>query len=344
MKKKYIFIALIAFVLSGCNELFVDENPSNTPAENFNLIWKSFDEHYCYFEEKGVDWNAMKQKYSPQIKGNMSDEQLFAVCAQMLGELKDGHVNIAAPFNISRYWDWYQDYPQNFNYPVIERNYLGKDYVMASGMDANIIKDKNGVKYGYIYYSSFESSLSDAGMQSLMYKFWNCRGIILDIRDNGGGLVSNMFQLASYFASTEMQVGYTRYKKGKAHNDFTGYYAEKVTPSDVASFKEMPVVLLTNRSSYSAANIFTGIMKQFPNVVVMGDQTGGGSASPMSVNLPNGWIVRLSSICFTDNNKQTFEFGVAPDIYKSTTETDAANGKDMIIDAAMDYLSQISFN
>ncbi len=325
-------------LLSGCHKIFVDDIIENTPINNFNILWKSLDENYCYFQEKNVDWDSIKNKYIGQINERMSDEELFGVCAKMIGELQDGHVNLIAPFDVSRYWDWYLDYPENFNYSVIERNYLKKDFVSTSGMDANIL-EAEGRNIGYMYYSSFMNSLSAGGMQSLVDKFSNCNGIILDIRNNGGGWVSNIFDLASYFTEEEISVGFTRYKNGKGHTDFTDYYAEKVEPSASGVFFDKPIVVLTNRSSYSAANIFPGIMKYFSNVTVIGDSTGGGGASPLAMDMPNGWSVRISSIGFSDMDKKTLEFGVAPDIFAETTLTDAIAGKDAIIERAMDFLN-----
>ena len=335
--KQIAFVLLMALITNSCHNIFVDSELKNTPRENFNSIWKSVDERYCYFEEKGVNWLEIKEKYSRQIYDEMSDEELFAVCAQMIGELKDGHVNLVAPFDMSRYWDWYLDFPPNFNYAIIERNYLTKNFVSTSGASASIL-DAEDRNIGYIYYGSFEYELSDKSAEALAKKFANCNGIILDIRDNGGGAVKYMYQLASYFTKQEIAVGYTRYKKGKGHNDFTDYFPEKVIPSKSVFF-DKKIVLLTNRQTYSAANIFPGMMKYFPNVTIIGDSTGGGGASPLSMDMPNGWCVRISSISFVNMDKNTFEFGVAPDIYAETTFDDAKAGKDAIIERAMDFLT-----
>jgi len=72
----------------------------------------------------------------------------------------------------------------------------------------------------------------------------------------------------------------------------------------------------------------------------IGDRTGGGGASPLSMDMPNGWSVRISSIGFSDRDKNSFEFGVDPDIFVETTLSDAIEGKDAIIEFAMDFLSK----
>ena len=56
----------------------------------------------------------------------MSNDGLFEVLGNMLAELKDGHVNLYSVSNTARYWDWYLDYPRNFDEAIIEQ-YLGRE-------------------------------------------------------------------------------------------------------------------------------------------------------------------------------------------------------------------------
>ena len=50
----------------------------------------------------------------------MNQYVLFDVLGDMLNELKDGHTNLISTFNMSRYWDWYLDYPDNFDSDIQE--------------------------------------------------------------------------------------------------------------------------------------------------------------------------------------------------------------------------------
>ncbi|MFT3995562.1 MAG: S41 family peptidase [Dysgonomonas sp.] len=333
--KAIIYIVSTVIVLSfiSCNDIFVDENPSNNPVENFDLLWKVVDEHYCYFDEKKVDWQALKTKYRPMVNNEMRDKELFEVMAKLLGELKDGHVNLIAPFNLSHYWDWYLDYPQNFNYTLVERNYLGKDHITTSGMKAKKINN-----IGYMYYGSFMNDIKNEEMDFILSEFKDCKGIIIDIRNNGGGSVTNEYDLAKRFTDKEIAVGYTKFKTGKGHSDFSKLHSEKVKPYDGIRFTKQ-IVLLTNRSTYSAANEFAGMMKYFDNVIQMGDTTGGGGASPSSYFLMNGWEIRLSSMPFLSKEKETWEFGVMPDIVSELKTEDEAKSVDTIIEQAIAYIN-----
>lgn len=328
----YTVFTVIALFFISCDNIFVDDNPLDNPVENFNMLWKVVDEHYCYFEEKGLDWEALKAKYRPMVNNEMNDKELFLVMAKLLGELKDGHVNLKAPFDLSVYWDWYLDYPQNFNSTLVERNYLKKNYIITSGMKAQKIDN-----IGYMRYDSFMSDIKEEGMNYLLSEFKDCKGIIIDIRDNGGGRVINEYELAKRFTDKEIVVGYTKYKTGKGHNDFSKLYSEKVSPYNGIRFTKQ-IVLLTNRSTYSAANEFAGMMKYFDNVIQIGDTTGGGGASPSSYPLMNGWEVRLSSMPFLSREGETWEFGVVPDIVAELKPEDEARGIDSIIEQAITYI------
>ena len=78
MKKtlKAIAAALCLLVIAGCHE--IEEYP-NTYMGNFDQLWQLFDEHYCFFEEKDVDWDAMYDKYRPRAASCRSTRELFNV-------------------------------------------------------------------------------------------------------------------------------------------------------------------------------------------------------------------------------------------------------------------------
>ena len=103
---------------------------------------------------------------------------------------------------------------------------------------------------------------------------------------------------------------------------------------------QKPVCVLTNRHVFSAANEFTLYMKALPNVKIVGDRTGGGAGMPFSSSLPNGWVVRFSAVPMYDAQRQSTEFGIAPDYQVSMTEEDFKQGKDTIIEFARKLLAQ----
>ena len=282
--KKYILIFFCLSLFIGCVD---EEERPNTPEGNFEALWKIMDEHYCFFDYKNIDWNAVYNIYKVRARGDLNHEQLFEVLTDMLSELRDGHVNLSSSFDYGRYWRWHEDYPSNF---------------------------------------------SDT-LQRLMF----CQGMILDIRGNGGGKIINAEKLAARFCNEKTLVGYTQHKTGKGHNDFSDLEPLYIEPSSNLRWQK-PVVLLTNREVFSAANEFTQYMRCMPQVIQVGDQTGGGSGMPFTATLPNGWSVRFSACPTYDRDRNQTEFGIAPDYNVALTDADFLRGKDTIIEFARKLL------
>ena len=314
------------------------EDYENTPEDNFRALWTILDEHYCFFDYKaqeiGLDWNSVFQKHHDRLSPKMDSKQLFEVLSDMLSELRDGHVNLYASHDVARNWSWHEDYPANFN-DSVHRLYLGTDYKIASSLRYKILTDN----IGYMYCPSFGSGLGDGNISQALSYFADCTGIIVDVRENSGGELTNAEKLAARFTNEKILVGYMSHKTGPGHQDFSPLEEVWLEPSDGIRWQKK-VVVLTNRSCYSATNDFVKSMKQCPQVTVIGDQTGGGSGMPFSSELPNGWSVRFSACPIYDVDKKHTEFGIQPDIKVSMRTEDLMKNKDTLIEFAREYLKK----
>ena len=313
-----------------------EERP-DTPMGNFEALWHIIDEHYCFFDYKqhvyGLDWQEVYNKYKVRVNDNMSSTQLFEVLCDMLGELRDGHVNLISSMDYGRYWAWHEAYPQNYS-DTLERRYLGTDYRIAGGMSYRILDDN----IGYIRYASFASPVGEGNMDDCFSYLALCRGLIIDVRNNGGGELTTAERLAARFVQEKTLVSYMQHKTGTGHSDFSQLEARYLEPSSNLRWHK-GVCVLTNRSVFSAANDFAVMMHALPNVKLVGDHTGGGSGMPMSSSLPNGWSVRYSACPIYDKNKQQTEFGIDPDVSVSLTDEATVAGIDLIIEKARELLT-----
>ena len=334
MMKKYFSIFLIGysfFLFSACNER---EGFTTDPFINFQALWQQIDESYCFFDYKNINWDAIYQKYSVQITDSMNRFQLFDLLGKMLAELEDGHTNLISTFNISRYWNWHENYPDNFNV-VVQRQYLGTDYCIAGGLKYCILKDS----IGYVYYGDFSSVIGDAHLDEMFLHFKDCKALIFDVRNNTGGTLTHSERIAVRFMAEKQIVGYIVHKTGPGHNDFSEPYPIKLSPSNRVRWLR-PVALLTNRTCYSATNDFVSKMKLFSQVTVIGDKTGGGCGLPFHAELPNGWGVRFSSSPILNAQQEITEYGIDPDIKIDIIESDQLNNIDTIIEEAIRYLKE----
>lgn len=331
----FLFPLIVAFAAVSCVD---EEEYSDDPRGNFEALWKIINEHYCFFDYKnseyGLDWNEVYARYSRQIDNSMTSTQLFEVLGNMLGELRDGHVNMYASFDQSRYWSWKEDYPANFS-DSLQRRYLGTDYKISSGIKYRKLDDN----IGYIYCGSFSNAIGSGNLDDILMDLATCNALIVDVRNNGGGMLTSAETLASRFTNEEILVGYMQHKTGPGHNDFSELQEQKLKPSNGLRWHK-PVAVLTNRAVFSAANEFVKYMKCSPGVTVIGDKTGGGAGMPFSSELPNGWSVRFSACPMYDRDMNCTEFGIEPDYNVQLTDGDFAKGCDTIIEYARNILNQ----
>lgn len=314
------------------------ETPSNTYKSNFESLWKIIDSKYCYLDYKQINWDSVYIAHSTRLAVDTLDKYVFfEAMSEMLANLKDGHVNLYSEFNSSRYHHWFTDYPSNFEKDLIyEDRYLGSEYGYVNGLLYNKIADN---QVGYIYYGSFSSDFSPTNMKEILLLFQSCKGLIIDVRNNGGGSLSLSNDLASWFFERDTTSLYLLEKIGPGHSDFSAPKPITTTASS-SLFWGKPVVVLTNRMCYSATNAFVGRMKDAPYALIVGDRTGGGGGFPLSDELPNGWLVRLSSAQMLNANKEQIEFGIDPDLKVDLDSTYTNHGIDNIIETAIQHITK----
>lgn len=335
-----IALILSAFSLTSCHS--IDEPDANVTGI-FETLWTTMDQRYCYFREKNIDWNEVGAHYRSQLSGVKNSRQLFELCSAMLNELKDGHTNLSTPFAVSYYRNWWADYPPNYNERNILDNYLHMNYRTLGAVNYGMLVEN----IGYLHYSSFESSLGQGNIDYILAYFAPCKALIIDVRDNTGGELSNVENWVSPFLDQRTLVGYISHKTGPGHDDFSEPYAYYYNPPTQGHLSwHKPVIVLTNRRTFSAANNFVAIMKLLPMTTVVGATTGGGGGMPFSYELPNGWGLRFSAAPITDAMGQPTEFGIEPSkgCAVDITPDDELNGRDTILDFAIDYIDKILQN
>ena len=330
---KLILSVITLLFLSSCEKVLFEEDLASTnPHENFEYLWNECNEKYAYFDLKGVDWDAIKTAYSSKIYQGMSEDSLFNVLGGMLKELKDDHANLISNFNTSFYGVEYQA-QDNFDWRIVVDNYITKDYYVTGSFAHNFI-DNNEI--GYIRLSTFTNPIRSHNLDFILDRYKNTKGLILDLRENGGGAISNVFQILSRFVETETLVYYSRIKAGTGHNDFTDVSGAYAQPHDGIRYTKK-VMILTDRGTYSSGSLLAIATKALPNVFLVGDTTGGGLGIPNGGQLPNGWTYRFSiTQTLTLEKKLDYENGVPPDIFIQFEWNDLE--KDEILERAIDEL------
>jgi len=270
-------------------------------------------------------------QYADNPRGN------FDALWRTLDELRDGHTNLSSSFNTSYYRQWWSDYPQNFNARLIEEHYFNFNYRQTGSIIYGILPQN----IGYMRIPSFSYGIGQSNLDNILYYLKTCDGLIIDIRDNGGGALTTVETLVARFITQRTLAGYISHKTGPGHDDFSDPYPYYYEPAEQGRIMwGKPVAVLTNRSTFSAANNFVSIMKLLPAVKIVGATTGGGSGMPFSSELPNGWGIRFSAAPVLDPLGHTTEFGIDP-TEGCAIDLDpqaALTGHDTILDFAINLL------
>lgn len=312
MKKRLLYLLIIqTFLLTSCHKwLFESEMASKDPYINFDYLWNEVDKKYAYFELKQVNWDSIRTIYRSKLYHNIAEDTLFTILGSMLNELRDDHTNLISPFNTSMYNTFiYRE--DNFDYKIIQKYYIKESEYTVGGFKHGFI---NGYNIGYIRYESFAASVNNSDMDFILERYKNTKGIIIDLRENGGGNFANIPKILNRFTSKKILVMYNRTRNGAGRNEFGPYEPFYISPSDRVKYLNKPVIVLIDRGSYSATTFFALASKAMNNITLVGDKTGGGGGLPNGGQLPNGWTYRFSITQSYDLNKINYaEDGVEPD-------------------------------
>ena len=333
--KKILFLIISTTFFISCNKNETIKEYNSDPHENFDALWKILDERYCYFSYKNIDWTEVYNDFQPRINQVRNVFELFEIMSKMIDQLQDGHVNLYSPFDVSSCTGWFDSYPDDYNAEFLIKHF---DFELrsAGGFAYTTIANH---KIGYIRYNNFSSGFTIANLayiDAYFHQLNKVKGIIIDVRNNGGGSLSYSERLASCFFKEKTVTGYMRHKTDKCYDCFSEPTEIITDPTDAPiNWSDKKVIVLTNRRCYSATNDFVVRMKQAPNVTVVGSITGGGGGMPLSQELPNGWMIRFSAVPMYDAQMQHTEFGVLPDIevHISPEDTD-----DTILLTAIDQI------
>ena len=326
-----------AILIAGCSDgFFFGPQPNDTAPDNFEILWRDFDRHYAFFQEKNIDWQAVHAEYAGRVTSSTSPAELYRLLIEMLQPLQDTHVTLVAP-GIGRWsYEAWPKAPANYSEQVVLGRYVGG---ITRGRADHLYYGTTAQGLGYIRIRDFVGSGWIADIDRAVGALYDAPGIIVDVRDNGGGTDLLSDPIAGRFADRKRVVERVRYRDGPAHDQFTDWIDRHVEPSGARRYTK-PVVLLTNRRVISTAESFVLSMRVLPHVTVVGDTTAGGSGNPIARELPNGWSFRLSRWQTTTPEGASYEgVGLAPDVPVRITDADARAGRDTILERAIALLS-----
>lgn len=155
------------------------------------------------------------------------------------------------------------------------------------------------------------------------------KGLIIDLRDNGGGYLDGAVSLVSMFLKDGKVVTVDSHNEGQEVHMVNGNPA----------FPDLPLVILVNHGTASASEITAGALQDHKRATIVGEQTFGKGTVQEVLDLPDGSSLKVTiARWLTPNGKDLGKEGVTPDIVIDRTAGDYAANHDPQLDAAMNVL------
>jgi carboxyl-terminal processing protease len=348
MKIKLIIILLLSLCFMSCEEILLGPQEENSPKNNFEIMWKTLDENYALFPVKKVNWDSLHTFYGNQITSSTTDTQLWDILSKLIQQLDDGHVVLINKgiSKIAQSTHIVNRKVNDFSLDVIKNNYL--ENIKTAGYGYFTYGKVKNTNIGYIYLSTFAGSTYGNGsdwafdIDKIVSELYNCDGMIIDLRNNGGGLKSTGATIVSAFLDRTVTYFYQQEKTGPGHYDFGKPIPLTVSPRAGITAYTKKIALLTNRFSASGSEHFTQVMRYLPYAAQIGDTTLGCFGDIVgNTELPNGWVfwypVRLTT---TPEGFSPEGIGMIPDYLVENTEQDIKLKNDKVMNYAVEYLKK----
>lgn len=323
-------LATAGFVGCAACGAVVGPDLSTSPLALFDRVWGDFDLHYSLFIVKRINWDSLRAVYRPQAAQATNQFGAQNVVVRLLSNLHDGHVQFrGAATGTTLYGNTYVP-------TVTYGRYINQKGDFRDGVSFGTASPT----IGYIEISTFDGAQLLSELDSALSALRGVQSIIIDVRNNDGGLVDNAIGAGSRFAKKRTTVAYVRYRNGPAHTDFTTYLEQQVQPSGPFQFTG-PVYLLTSRNTVSAAELFALAMHALGQTTVVGDTTAGETGSPFARELQNGWTYQLpESIEYTLAGDSFEDIGIPPDVPVQNTNRQLQVNIDAQLERAIALASQ----
>ncbi|RWZ85892.1 MAG: hypothetical protein EO766_15855 [Hydrotalea sp. AMD] len=381
---KYWFAFLVSCSLIcniSCKKIsppFADTTPK-TFSDVFEQYWNKMNVNYVYWDVDTTNWDNIYKKYKPLFAkldlNNVADiKKSVSYFKEMTSTLIDAHYYISFTQNSIIDSFAYPAYDrkkmsQTFHNPYsfysVDTNYLDANFQLGIDYNFSFAGQPLAVLYGTInnsilYFSCNDFSLSKAynsttanKIQPVLNSFFNTlnnfpiniKGLIIDVRSNYGGDLSDLNFLAGRFIDKPLLFGYTQYKIGNGKLDYSAWIPSYVNPQANSKSLIVPIIILADNVSASLSEAVVMAIKAMSNSTFVGETTFGATGPIISDNnvyndgsftVPNFMNVQTSLAKFKYIDGKIYEgTGFSPDVFVPFNLSALQNNIDLQLEKAI---------
>lgn len=167
-----------------------------------------------------------------------------------------------------------------------------------------------GTNIGYIAISTFTQKTHELFSEDLRMLMNNgIQGLIIDLRNNGGGIVDSATMIANFFLPDGSTIMSIKHKEGSNKQDYS-----TVASNDTRKVLNLPIVVLTNGGTASASEILTASLQENNRATVIGSKTFGKGIIQDSAMWKKGYIKFTTAYYLTPAGNNIHEKGIEPNI------------------------------
>lgn len=326
-----------AYVFDQIDELPPLAAKTKSPVAVLDHAIALFDQHYAFFETRGIDWPSVTAAARAKVTQASSELQLFEVFDEMLAALKDGHVQLEAKIggksrdlgstsaNIIATRARRAAGDQRLLVPAgLARRGITEQLLIALGerdeIDGITVNGsiEDAVSYGrltpdvsYLRVRSVEGEVGKevlAALDTVIAKMGDASALFLDLRANEGGEDTVSRAIASRFTERRFKA-YSKAPGDWPNPEFQDVWVEPHAGARYAG----EVFVATDAWTASAGEILTLCLRAMPNVIHFGEPSEGIHSDMLVKTLPNGWTLSLSNETYRDHEGRCWEgVGVPP--------------------------------
>jgi hypothetical protein len=308
-----------------------DALPQGDGALATERLFAAIRDQYSYRDRLGIDWNELQSRFHEAMVGASDGPSLALLVSGVLATAQDPHISVR--WGEATLPTWRRPVVANFDLRSVQK-VLPK--LQRIGKAALGGRTDDGI--GYLFVPSFAREQRDDFDRVIeaLRGLRDCKGIVLDVRTNGGGDEMLARRLAAFFVQGDKVYAGHRVRDPKAADGFREVEQRAVRGNPEPDVYDKQVAVLMGPANMSSCEAFLLMMKQAPQAFLVGVNSYGSSGNPVQHNLAPGLSVLLPSWQALRPDGTMFEGeGIEPHIHVDSTPEQLASEDPVLAEALL---------